>query len=59
LNAKIYAGLSLDFLKLANASPSDFKKISELLPDLENTEVTAGKQKLTVGKYVNGSWEVV
>jgi len=55
LRAKVYSGIVLDFLKLANATPSDFKRISSLLPDLEE-EVSASK--LSVGAYREGKWEV-
>jgi hypothetical protein len=55
LRAKVYSGIALDFLKLANATPSDFKRISNLLPDLEE-ETSASK--LSVGAYREGRWEV-
>ncbi len=54
--AKIYASIAYDFLKLANAEPSDYQKLSELLPDFDNA--SASEEMMTVGRYQNGRWYV-
>ena len=38
IKAKVYAGLALEFLKLANADVEDYKLVSSLLPDLDEKE---------------------
>jgi len=59
IQARIYAGLAIDFLKLANATPEDYKKVSKLLPDIDNeVEKVEASKKLSVGCYRDGKWEV-
>ncbi|WP_290597719.1 MULTISPECIES: hypothetical protein [unclassified Archaeoglobus] len=57
IQARIYAGLALDFLKLGNATTEDYKRVASILPDIdkEAEKVEVG-QKLTIGKYRDGRW---